>query len=109
MESLLPSHHMAAKAPPAKAKAKKGFDPNAVGVFSYLGSHHVNTDYGLGPNAIGTYGGHPQPQSKSPRIRFAPDSDIPVPKIDCRSPRPLERHPDDARHPRPSSVARYRD
>jgi len=38
-------------------KAKKAeFDASAVGVFSYPGSHHVNSDYGLGPNAIGTSG-----------------------------------------------------
>ena len=38
-------------------KAKKAeFDASAVGVFSYPGSHHVNSDYGLGSNAIGASG-----------------------------------------------------
>jgi hypothetical protein len=38
----------------AQEAKKAEFDASAVGVFSYPGSHHVNSDYGLGPNAIGT-------------------------------------------------------
>jgi hypothetical protein len=38
----------------AQQAKKPEFDGSAVGVFSYPGSHHVNSDYGLGPNAIGT-------------------------------------------------------
>ena len=40
----------------AQQAKKAEFDGSAVGVFSYPGSHHVNSDYGLGPNAIGTSG-----------------------------------------------------
>jgi hypothetical protein len=51
-EASLFWHHFA-----MAQKAKKAeFDASAVGVFSYPGSHHVNSDYGLGPNAIGTSG-----------------------------------------------------
>ena len=68
----------AAPAPAQTKPAKKGFDATSVGVFSYPGSHHVNTDYGLGPNAIGTWcGTHPGvPILLSIRPRL---SDIPNP------------------------------